>query len=190
MEYLKDIERALAVLAEEGVILYPTDTIWGLGCDAASEKGIASIRKIKRRPAGSSMVVLVSKTDMMREYISELPETALDLINRYKKPLTLVLPARRGLLSPSLLSPDGYLGIRVTSDPFCVTLIEKFGRPVVSTSANISGNPPPELFDDIEKYIIESADYTVMHRRDDRERSLPSAIIRIDRSGDISILRQ
>jgi L-threonylcarbamoyladenylate synthase len=190
MIYSEDIKQTLEYLRQGGVILYPTDTIWGLGCDATDEKSVDKIFTIKNRPQNKSMIILVDSVGMLQRYTTDVPEVAFELIEVTDGPLTLVLPARAGAIAPSVVSPDGYVGIRVCGDAFCATMIGRFGKPVVSTSANTSGKPSPALFSEVEEEIIARVDYTVKYRQDDTERSKPSPVIKIFPNGTIEILRK
>jgi L-threonylcarbamoyladenylate synthase len=189
MDYKDDIKLALDVLERGGVILYPTDTIWGLGCDASSERGVETIYKVKERPASKSMVILVNSTDMLNRYVSAVHSEALKLIDHYSNPLTLVLPARENVVAPTIVSDDGYLGIRVCNEPFCQDLISDLGGAIVSTSANISGAHTPSIFDEVDPEIIRRADYTVFYRRDDHHMSQPSSVVKVDHLGNVTVLR-
>ncbi|MDX9930301.1 MAG: L-threonylcarbamoyladenylate synthase [Bacteroidales bacterium] len=185
-----DIEPSLNVIRAGGVILYPTDTIWGLGCDAAHKEAIGKISMIKQRNEARSMIILVDSVEMMEIYCAGMPHVAYDLARLSEEPVTLVLPARKGMLPEVLLSDDSYIGIRVCREPFCSELIARFGRPVVSTSANITGTPAPRMFSEIVKAITGEADYIVRYRQNDRRVSKPSAVIRIDETGAVRILRR
>jgi len=185
----QDIEKALRTLLEGGIILYPTDTIWGLGCDATNDEAVKKIYSIKQREDHKSMLVLVDHESRLRQYINEVPEIAFDLIDVSDRPLTIIYPGAKNL-APALIADDGSVGIRITSDPFCHKLIQRFRKPIVSTSANISGDPAPSNFSDIANAIIDQADYVVNWRRDDLSRSGPSSIIKLDNAGHIQIIRK
>ncbi|MFO7575127.1 MAG: L-threonylcarbamoyladenylate synthase [Bacteroidales bacterium] len=185
-----DITRSVEILRSGGVILYPTDTIWGLGCDPSNEEAIEKVYQLKRRPAEKSMIILVDSVAMLERYTSVIHEVVYELIEAEERPLTLVLPAAGSLLCPSLISPEGFIAVRICRDEFCSSLIGRFRKPVVSTSANLSGEPPPEVFSDIMGEIVTGADYVVSHRRNDTRRAKPSPVIKIDESGVIKILRQ
>lgn len=187
---IDDLTNAVAALKSGGIILYPTDTIWGLGCDPADEKAISRIFEIKNRPAEKSMIILVNSVAMLERYTSDVHAVAFDLLEVSEGPMTLVLPARENSFAPSLVSSDGYIGIRVTTDEFCSALISRYRKPVVSTSANISGSPSPAIFSEIAAEITGAADYIVAHRQNDIRRAKPSAVIKIDRNGVIQILRK
>ncbi|MBM3419979.1 MAG: threonylcarbamoyl-AMP synthase [Bacteroidetes bacterium] len=189
-EIRKDIEKAVDTLRSGGVILYPTDTIWGLGCDATDGKAVDKVFAIKNRPPEKSMIVLVDSFAMLERYTRDLPAVVYELSEAEPGALTLVLPARKGLLAPQLVSNDGFSAVRICSEQFCIELIGRFRKPVVSTSANLSGEPPPAIFSEIAGDIVRGADYVAEYRRNDTGRARPSPVIRIDTNGVITILRK
>jgi L-threonylcarbamoyladenylate synthase len=184
----EDINKALAVLKNGGVILYPTDTIWGLGCDATNPAAVGKIFSIKSRSANKSLLVLVDGEAMLGRYVKEIPEIAYELTAVSDKPMTIIYPAGKNL-APGVCSEDGSVGIRICRDEFCSELIKRFRKPVVSTSANHSGKPSPGSFSEIEKSVIDSADYTVQYRRDDRISASASPVIKVELNGTIQIIR-
>jgi L-threonylcarbamoyladenylate synthase len=190
MSFREDIDKSIEVLRKGGVILYPTDTIWGLGCDPADESAVEKLYLLKNRPPEKSMIILVNSIAMLERYTVDLPYIVYELTETEQGPLTLVLPARRSLLAPSLISSDGFAGIRICRDEFCSELITRFRKPLVSTSANLSGEPSPAIFSEINQQLIDSADYVVNYRRDDTRKTKPSPVIRIDSNGEIKILRK
>ncbi len=183
-----EVKKAGAILKLGGTILYPTDTIWGIGCDATRQESVQNIYQIKQRADSKSMLVLVNGISMLEEYIERIPPQALELIEKAKKPSTIIYPGARKLAN-NLLAPDGSIGIRITSDPFCRKLIEFTGLPIVSTSANVSGEQAPGTFHQIKASIRQQVDYVVNWRQDDRAASSPSAIIKLEEDGSITILR-
>jgi L-threonylcarbamoyladenylate synthase len=185
----EDIKAALEVLQKGGVILYPTDTIWGIGCDACNEEAVNRVLEIKNRAASKGMLVLMENAALIDRYVAEVPEIAYDLIEVAVKPLTIVFEGARGL-AKNLIADDGSIGIRITSETFSSQLVRRFKRPIVSTSANISGTPWPASFDEIDRRIIESVDYVVKYRQDDTQKAVPSDIIRLGRGGEIKIIRE
>jgi len=189
MEYREDLNQALKVLKEGGVILYPTDTIWGLGCDATNEEAVEKIFTIKRRKEDKSLIVLVNGLTMLERYVIQIPDTAFEIIEVADKPITLVYPGGRNL-APWVCAEDGSVGIRIVDDGFCNELITRFKKPVVSTSANVSNSPSPANFSEIDDRIISSADYTVKFRQDDFSSYPPSSIIRLGKDGTIKIIRE
>jgi L-threonylcarbamoyladenylate synthase len=184
----EDLKECLAVLKNGGVILYPTDTIWGLGCDATNRTAVEKIFSIKSREESKSLLILVDSDSMLGSYVKDIPEIAYELTEVSDKPMTIIYPSGKNL-APGVCSEDGSVGIRICSDEFCCELIKRFRKPIVSTSANISGKPSPSVFSEIEETVIEAVDYTVKHRRDDRGSGSASSVIKIELDGTIKILR-
>ncbi|MDR2086426.1 MAG: threonylcarbamoyl-AMP synthase [Dysgonamonadaceae bacterium] len=185
----KDIQTACEVLRKGGVILYPTDTVWGIGCDATCAEAVARIYEIKKRSDSKSLLVLLDSATKLDFYINDLPNIALDLIEVSDQPLTIVYSGAKNV-APNLIAGDGTLGIRITNEAFSRELCRRFGKPLVSTSANISGQPAPENFAKINDEIIRSVDYTVNYRRNDNRIARPSAIIKIGPGGEVQIIRE
>lgn len=183
-----EIRRAAEQLRAGGVILYPTDTIWGIGCDATDQDAVERIYRIKERSDRKSMLVLMDGIGMLEKYVESVPSKALEIMENATRPTTIIYPAARNL-APNLVAEDGSIGIRIPSDPFCLGLIGAFGRPVVSTSANISGNPPPRVFGDIDSRIIHAVDYVVQWRKEEDAPASPSSVVRIDPGRGITVLR-
>lgn len=187
---LKDeIAKALKVIQEGGIILYPTDTIWGIGCDAANTEAIQKIYKLKQRSESKSMIILLDTDAKLPSYIKEVPELAYNLIEYAENPLTLVMPGARNI-SPSLIAADGSVGIRVAKHPFCEGLIQRLRKPLVSTSANISGKPSPQYFSQVEQEIIEGVDYVVDIDQHSMEIKTPSTIMRLEADGKFEFIRR
>lgn len=184
----KDIKEALKVLVNGGIIVYPTDTIWGLGCDATSEKAVGKLFKAKNRPEGKSMIVLLADKKELLQYIATPPEKLLSLQDAYEGPLTIIYPGSKGL-APQLSDEEGNIAIRIVKDEFCKELILRLQKPLVSTSANISGEAFPRMFKEINQAIINAADYTVQYRRNDDSIRKPSSIIKLEKNGDIKVVR-
>lgn len=185
----EDIEKCLDILRQGGVILYPTDTIWGLGCDATNGAAIEKVYKIKQRSDSKAMLVLLENENLLPSYIKEVPEIAWDLIDVGEKPLTIIYPGAKNL-APNLIAEDGSIGIRITREEFTARLIQKFRKPIVSTSANISGEPAPGNFGEITEKVKMSVDYIVQYRQDDYSRSSSSGIIKLDVTGQFQIIRK
>jgi len=183
-----EVKKAGAILQSGGTILYPTDTIWGIGCDATRQESVQNIYRFKQRTDSKSMLVLVNGITMLEDYIGSIPLQAKELIEIAKKPTTIIYPGARNLAA-NLLAPDGSIGIRITSDPFCSLLIEFTGLPIVSTSANISGEQAPAIFQKIDSSIRGQVDYVVNWRQDEHSTSAPSAIIKLEEDGTITTLR-
>ncbi len=189
MIFDEDISNSLKVLKEGGVILYPTDTVWGLGCDATNNEAVKRIFSIKSRNESKSLIILVNSVAMLERYVTEIPEIALNLIEVSDKPLTIIFPKTRNLAS-LIPAGDGSAGIRVCTEDFCNELIGRFRRPIVSTSANKSGEPAPSSFRDISNKVIQAVDYTVEYKRNNRQKSVPSPVIKIEQNGVIKIIRK
>lgn len=179
---------AINAIKEGKTILYPTDTIWGIGCDATNEEACRRIKAIKKRPDTKSFIVLVDSFPMLERYIPDFHEVCYDLIDLATKPLTIIYPAAKGL-APSVLAEDGSVGIRLTSDPICRKLIQQSRKPIVSTSANLSGDNIPKSFNEIHPDIKSGVDVIVEERLDDKC-SQPSQIIKIDLDGSVKIIRK
>ncbi len=185
-EYLK---KAVEVLKNGGVILYPTDTIWGIGCDATNPEAVQRIYEIKKRSDTKSMLVLMENASLLDRYVEEVPEVAWDLIELTTTPLTIIYPKAKNL-APNLIAADGTIGIRFTKEEFTQRLLQRFRRPLVSTSANISGEKPPSFFDEISEEIKSQVDYIVEYRQDDVTPATPSSIIKLGSGGQIEIIRK
>jgi L-threonylcarbamoyladenylate synthase len=187
---LKDeVNKALKVIQDGGIILYPTDTIWGIGCDATNTEAVKKIFALKQREESKSMIILIDTDNKLQSYITEVPEIAYQLIEFAENPLTLVMPGARNI-SPALIAEDGSVGIRVTSNPFCQQLIQRLRKPLVSTSANISGQASPEYFSKIHQDIIDGVDYVVDIDQHSTEIKKPSTIMRLDPSGSFEFIRR
>ena len=171
-----------------GIILYPTDTIWGIGCDATNEAAVRRVYEIKQRADSKALIVLVDSPVKVDFYVRDVPEIAWDLLEVADKPLTLIYPAARNL-APGLLAEDGSVGIRVTTEEFSRKLCQRFRKAIVSTSANVSGQPAPANFSEISDEIKSQADYIVNYRRDDTSRPSPSGISKVGAGGVIQIIR-
>ena len=185
----EEIKKACQVMREGGVILYPTDTIWGIGCDATNEEAVRRVYEIKRRADSKAMLVLVDSAVKVDFYVQDVPEVAWDLIELADKPLTIIYSDARNL-APNLLAEDGSVGIRVTSEEFSKRLCQQFRKAIVSTSANVSGQPSPQNFSEISEEIKAAVDYIVDYRREETTQAKPSSIIKLDKGGVIKIIRQ
>ncbi|MFZ7116675.1 MAG: L-threonylcarbamoyladenylate synthase [Bacteroidota bacterium] len=183
-----EIKKALAVLKNGGVILYPTDTVWGLGCDATNPEAVKKIYEIKKRADSKTMILLVDLEARLSTYVKEIPDQAWPLIEFTDKPLTIVYDGARNL-PQELIAEDGSIAIRVTNDEFCKNLIGVLRKPLVSTSANISGSPAPAIFQEVTEEIRSAVDYIVNWRKDDRQRHQPSSIIKLQKGGLIRVIR-
>lgn len=184
----EDIKKAIEVLRKGGVILYPTDTIWGLGCDATNHEAVAKIYEIKQRVESKSMLVLTYDSNELEYYVADVPEIAYQLIDATDKPLTIIFDKGKNL-AQNILGEDGSIGIRITHEQFSNQLCRRFRRPIVSTSANISGKPSPSNFSEIDSEIIDAVDYVVDYRRNDSSKAKPSSIIKLSAGGVFKIIR-
>ena len=184
-----EIEKAARILSGGGIILYPSDTIWGIGCDATLPQAVGKVYEIKERDDTKAMLVLVNSLGMLEDYVEEVPEMAYEIIELSDQPLTIIYPGARGLAA-NLVHADGSIGIRITRDPFCTGLIRAFGKPIVSTSANVAGQASPAFFDEIKDSILASVNYTVDWRRGDREKRKPSGILKVGLKGEIEVIRR
>ena len=182
----KDISNVIQTLASGKTILYPTDTVWGLGCDATNRKAVCKIFKLKNREESKSLVVLVSSLEMMHNYILDIPEKAIQIIKTSEKPTTIIYHHPKGLAS-NVIASDNTVAIRIPKHEFCLKLIDRFGKPIVSTSANISGGTTPSCFSEISQSILEGVDYIVNLERDKRT-DKSSTIIKLI-GDDIEVIR-
>ena len=186
-----DLQAALKVLREGGVILYPTDTVWGIGCDATNAEAVARVYAIKKRVDSKAMLVLLDGAGKLQGYMEKVPDTAWMLLeaSEGQKPMTIIYPRAKNLAA-NLLAEDGSVGIRITEESFSKALCEQLRRPIVSTSANFSGEPTAKIFQDINPELIDSVDYICQYRREDCTSSRPSSIIKIDEKERITIIRE
>jgi L-threonylcarbamoyladenylate synthase len=191
MRYDKqDLQNALRVLREGGVILYPTDTVWGIGCDATNAAAVSRVYEIKKRVDSKAMLVLLDGAGKLQGYMDKVPETAWMLLEASdgQRPMTIIYPRAKNL-APNLLAEDGSVGIRITQESFSKALCEQLRRPIVSTSVNFSGEPAAKTFNEINPILLESVDYVCRYRRDDMRKCQPSSIIKIDEQERITIIR-
>ncbi|MDD2595830.1 MAG: L-threonylcarbamoyladenylate synthase [Bacteroidales bacterium] len=184
-----EIDAAIEVLKQGGVILYPTDTVWGIGCDATNEKAVARVFEIKHRSDSKSLITLVSDADMLCRYIDKIPEIALNLIEINDRPMTIIYPGAIGL-APNVIASDGSVGIRIPDNEFCKKLISKFHKPIVSTSANISGEATPAFYKDINLSIIDAVDWVADPYLEEGSTGKASQVIKVGLSGEVEILRK
>lgn len=183
-----DLKNALDVLRKGGVILYPTDTIWGIGCDATNAEAVARVYRIKQREESKALICLVDNPDRMQRYFRQIPDVAWDMADYATTPLTLILDGANGV-APNLIAEDGSLGMRVTREEFSRQMCYKFQKPIVSTSANISGEPAPRCFADISEEIKSHVDYIVQFRRGEKAPKEASKIVKIKLDGEVTIIR-
>ncbi|WP_295773158.1 L-threonylcarbamoyladenylate synthase [uncultured Mucilaginibacter sp.] len=184
-----EVHKAFEVVKQGGIILYPTDTIWGIGCDATNTEAIQRIFELKQRPQEKSMIILLDADHKLESYVAEVSSIAYDLIEFAENPLTLVMPGAKNV-SPSLINADGSIAVRVSKHPFCQQLIQRMRKPLVSTSANISGQPSPQNFSQISAEVIEGVDYVVNVDQHDLTAKKPSTIMRINPDGLFEFIRR
>lgn len=189
MSLQEEIKKAREVLAQGGVILYPTDTIWGLGCDATNPRAVEKIYAIKQRAENKAMIVLLDNPGKLELYVKDLPGLAWDLIELSEKPLTIIYQGAKNLAA-NLIAEDGSVAIRISREAFSQGLCKAFRKAIVSTSANISGMPAPGCFKDISGEIVSAVDYVVDYRRNEPAgKARPSSIISLGKGGEIKIIR-
>lgn len=184
-----EVEGAAKALRNGDIILYPTDTVWGIGCDATLDSAVERVFEIKQRSDSKSLIILVSDLDMLARYVKEIPPMALELIEVNDRPMTIIYPQGIGL-SAKVLAEDGSVAIRIPKNDFCVEMIRKFGKPVVSTSANISGDETPSCFAEINAEILDSADYVVEPCLEEDSEGRSSQIIKLGMGGEVTIIRE
>jgi len=185
----EEVTKALKVIQDGGIILYPTDTIWGIGCDATNTEAVKKIYSLKQRDEAKSMIILLDTVNKLESYVNNVNPLAFDLIEYAENPLTLVMPGAKNI-SPALISNDGSIGIRVVKNTFCEQLIQRMRRPLVSTSANISGKPSPQYFSQIDIEIIDGVDYVVDLDQHNMEIKNPSTIMRLAPDGKFEFIRK
>lgn len=183
-----DIKQAVEVMNRGGVILYPTDTVWGIGCDATNEEAVKKVYEIKRRTDSKALITLVDSEPKVEFYVRDIPAVAWDVIDYSTKPTTIIFDGARNL-APNLLAEDGSVGIRITHEDFSKELCFRFRKAVVSTSANISGEPAPQNFEEISEEIRNAVDYIVKYRQNDHSKAKPSTIIKLGAKGEVKIIR-
>ena len=189
----EDIKNAVAVLKRGGVILYPTDTVWGIGCDATNVEAVKRVYEIKQRDDSKALICLVDSDSRMQRYVRQVPDVAWQLIDSLKdgdgKPTTLILDGAVNLAA-NLIAEDGSIGMRITQEPFSKELCYRFQKALVSTSANISGEPAAQNYCDIDPRLVEAVDYVCWSRRQEHKPHQPSSIIRLKENGEVTIIRK
>ncbi len=184
-----EIKKAVDVMRQGGVILYPTDTVWGIGCDATNPEAVKRVYEIKRRDDSKALICLVDSDARLSRYVRNVADVTWDMIEMSDKPLTIIFDQAVGL-APNLLAEDGSIGMRITKEEFSKELCFRFQKPIVSTSANISGEPTAQTFDEISDEIKNAVDYVVKYNRQCKEKHKPSSIIKIDANGKFQIIRE
>jgi len=188
-DIIADIQQAVEVLRKGGLILYPTDTIWGIGCDASNAEAVRRVFELKKRDDSKALICLVDSTNRMQRYSRSIPDVAWDLIDFAERPLTLIIDGAVNL-APNLVAEDGSVGIRVTRERISHDLCYRFQKAIVSTSANVSGQPAPANFSEIAPEIIEGVDYVMKSRQNDTSKAKPSQIIKLKADGQVSFIRR
>lgn len=189
MTQKEDIKNAIDVMRKGGIILYPTDTVWGIGCDATNAEAVAKVYKIKQRDDSKALICLADSVDRVQRYVRDVPSVAWDLMEIADKPTTVILDGAVNL-APNLIAEDGSIGLRITNEEFSKELCYRFQKPIVSTSVNISGEPAAQNYCDIEPEILEAADYVCWTRRQEHKPHKPSSIVKISRDGQVTIIRK
>ena len=194
MKQEDDIKQAVECMRKGGVILYPTDTVWGIGCDATNAEAVKRVYEIKQREDSKALICLVDSDARMQRYFRNVPDVAWQLIDSLKeapdaKPTTLILDGAINL-APNLIAEDGSLGIRITNEPFSKELCYRFQKAIVSTSANISGEPAAQNYGDIDPRILEAVDYVCWSRRQEHKPHTPSSIIKLKQNGEVTVIRK
>ncbi len=186
--FAKEIQESITVLQAGGLILYPTDTIWGIGCDATNPEAVKKVYQLKQRQDSKALICLVANQAMLERYINEVPDVAYDIMDLATKPTTIVFDDPKGV-AKNLIADDNTIAIRVASDKFCQYLINNFGKPIVSTSSNISGFPSPKHFKEIAPEILKGVDY-VVNLPDENKNPSPSSIIKLGNDGQVRVIRE
>lgn len=184
-----EINKALEVIKTGGIILYPTDTVWGIGCDATNSQAVEKIIEIKKRASNKGFIVLLDSDNKLQSYVNPVPEIAYDLIEYAENPLTIIYSGAKNLAA-NVIAPDGSVGIRIVKHDFCQQLIQQFRKPIVATSANISGNATPKNFSEINLKLFELVDYVVNIQQNSTEKNLPSTIMKLEADGKFKFLRK
>lgn len=182
-----EVHNAFEVIKNGGIILYPTDTVWGIGCDATNAEAVSKIYALKRREESKSMIVLMNAEKMMYNVFKDIPEVAWQIMDLSERPTTLILDNPRNV-APNLIAPDKTLGVRIVKEPFCFKLMERMRKPLVSTSANISGMPTPNSFKEISKHILDGVDY-IVNLQQNKVAAKPSAIIKLGNDLQVKVIR-
>ena len=188
-QVIADIAEAVRVMRAGGVILYPTDTVWGIGCDATNAEAVAKVYAIKKRAESKAMICLVDSDNRIQRYVRNIPEVAWDVMTMSEKPTTVILDGADGL-AENLIAEDGSIAVRITQEPFSKTLCFRMQKPIVSTSANISGQPAAQNYCDIAPELLEAVDYVCWTRRQEHKPHQPSSIIRLRQDGEVTIIRK
>ncbi|OSZ81889.1 threonylcarbamoyl-AMP synthase [Chitinophagaceae bacterium IBVUCB1] len=187
-EFEIDIKKCLNTIEANGTILYPTDTVWGIGCDATNEAAVEKIYNLKQRSKEKSLIVLLAEARDIMQYVAAPPPDIIAIVENFDTPTTVIYDGAIGF-ADNAVNENGSIAIRVTNDPFCKALIKRLQRPLVSTSANITGHPTPAIYSMVDTTIINGVDYIVQHRQQDKTTRQPSRLVKIDDEGHITVLR-
>ncbi|WP_210521108.1 L-threonylcarbamoyladenylate synthase [Hymenobacter terricola] len=187
--FQQEVDAAVDALLLQQIILYPTDTVWGLGCDAEAPPAVKELYKLKGRPEGQPSIVLVADVAMLKRYAAEVPAELEALIAADTRPTTYILPASRAVAA-NLVAPDGTVGLRVVKDEFCFKVVRRLGHGLVSTSANKAGESTPAVYSEVDSAIIRGADHVVNWRQDDAARVAPSRVVRLGAGGKLDVVRE
>lgn len=189
MKQEDDIKKAIEVMRKGGIILYPTDTVWGIGCDATNAEAVAKVYALKRRDDSKALICLVDSDNRLQRYVRNVPDVAWQLIEAVEKPTTLILDGAVNL-APNLIAEDGSIGIRITKEPFSHELCYRFQKAIVSTSVNVSGEPAAQNYRDISQEILDGVDYVCESRRQEHKPHTPSSIIKLAADGEVKVIRK
>ena len=189
MTQAEDIKNAVEIMKKGGVILYPTDTVWGIGCDATNAEAVAKVYRIKQRDYSKALICLVDSDVRMQRYVRNVPNVAWDIMELATTPTTVILDDAVNL-APNLIAEDGSIAMRITKEPFSHELCYRFQKPLVSTSANISGQPAASNYRDISQELLDAVDYVCWSRRQEHKPHTPSSIIKLNKNGEVSIIRK
>ena len=189
MTQQEDIKRAIETLRNGGIILYPTDTVWGIGCDATNPEAVKKVYEIKHRDDSKSLICLVDSDARLLRYVRNVPDVAWDIFELATKPTTIILDDAVNL-APNLIAEDGTIAMRITQEPFSKELCYRFQKPLVSTSANISGEPAAQNYCDISEELLNAVDYVCWSRRQEHKPHTPSSIIKLEKNGTVAIIRK
>lgn len=188
VDFADDIRACIQVLNAGGVILYPTDTVWGIGCDATDELAVDKVFSIKHRPAAKSLIILLPDARDILKHVAAPPPDVISMVESFETPTTIVFSGAIGF-AENAISEDGSVAIRVPDEPFCKALLKRFGKPIISTSANLSGDIGAAIFSEINPAIVRGCDYVVGYRQSDNKRNAPSRLLKVDEAGEMKILR-
>jgi L-threonylcarbamoyladenylate synthase len=185
----QEVTKTVEALKEGKTILYPTDTIWGLGCDATNPEAVQKVYNIKERDENKALLILIWKIEQLRDYVVNIPDVAWDIVDFSEKPLTVIYPKGKNV-APNVLAQDGSIAIRLVREEFCQAVLKKFNKAIVSTSANLSNKPSAPTYKDIDPIIIQKVDHVVQYRQNDNSISSPSVLMKIELNGEIKFLRK